>query len=884
MRQNYGPCKVENCKNNDPNTNKFRTFTEDSKNKAIKHKTYEDYNYLKIGDQLCHPHYLSIVVPNRGNDKKRRSGDFGEIFIVDDDDSTEFKLSHILENSSDNVEENFDYWSDININNHKDKVSLSNENFDLLINKIKEIQKQLNDYKKNKINEFNEKIKLLSQVLYQRQRQLNLDIELDPEKFKDMIEKHDMKLKGFFDELVDIFLPSNRSTHTIDNAKKSLVGFCYLLTGLRNKFNNSLQLEIGLYLFSCGATTECIDVMSRLGISVSYKSVDRYKKKITSGHLPKINQYFEENKNKLFCFNIDDYHSIHSFRQPNTTTLSTAHHMATCVSKTIKDSIAISADGNGVPIHNPENIEDWRINDHLIKYINSLSNSYNLVKLNWLKNNVNTFKQFDRIELLRVHSYDDAIEERQEDRSMMDCYLINIKEQNLKSLDDYLNALKMITDIPSLNNYLQYNVIPIVADFPGQLFIRRAITLLRKQKNNPSTQIPEIVNNFIPILGPLHVSLNMREDIILVHWHFFERMFKSVFGKNKKLAKRPKPTRINLLLELASSGWKEIAKDIFHKFGPLCKDVEFQTLIDLLDNLIPAALDVYSIIFRSGSCDQYVDTIFRLWTFALRWERKNYNKIPLAFLSDYFYWKDNNHPFLEAIQSHLVNFNDYYVENWHSRIRRSTTSHHSSDAIISQAFILDSNELTLFNSFRKFKSYPYKESTLNYLKYKSSLFLIDYFHQIYQNLGKSKKINNRKNEYEFATLNEKVKLKCLPAGYHSSKTPSNNTCDYCNQIFIVKDEQEGIMLICGHAYHHRCFGEKNNRCDYCLEYYKKGVVSNVNSYINRLEKDNVVNDNLLLDEIVDEENEDDNNDEYEITEDERISLDFRNALVSINNW
>ncbi|CAJ0767216.1 15549_t:CDS:1, partial [Entrophospora sp. SA101] len=60
-------------------------------------------------------------MPNRGNDKKRRSGDFGEIYIVDNDDSTESKLSHILKNSSDNVEENFDYWSDININNHKDK-------------------------------------------------------------------------------------------------------------------------------------------------------------------------------------------------------------------------------------------------------------------------------------------------------------------------------------------------------------------------------------------------------------------------------------------------------------------------------------------------------------------------------------------------------------------------------------------------------------------------------------------------------------------------------------------------------------------------------------------------------------------------------------------
>ena len=71
--------------------------------------------------------------------------------------------------------------------------------------------------------------------MYARQRQLKLDIELDPENFKDMIEQHDPKLKGFFDELVDIFLPSNRSAYNLKNAKKSIVGFCYLLAGLRNK-------------------------------------------------------------------------------------------------------------------------------------------------------------------------------------------------------------------------------------------------------------------------------------------------------------------------------------------------------------------------------------------------------------------------------------------------------------------------------------------------------------------------------------------------------------------------------------------------------------------------------------------------------------------------
>jgi hypothetical protein len=40
-----------------------------------------------------------------------------------------------------------------------------------------------------------------------------------------------------------------------------------------------------------------------------------------------------------------------------------------------------------------------------------------------------------------------------------------------------------------------------------------------------------------------------------------------------------------------------------------------------------------------------------------------------------------------------------------------------------------------------------------------------------------------------------------------------------NNDAIKEDEQEGITLIRGHAYHK------------CLELYKKGVVSNVKSYI-----------------------------------------------------
>jgi hypothetical protein len=87
-------------------------------------------------------------------------------------------------------------------------------------------------------------------------------------------------------------------------------------------------------------------------------------------------------------------------------------------------------------------------------------------------------------------------------------------------------------------------------------------------------------------------------------------------------------------------------------------------------------------------------------------------------------------------------------------------------------------------------------------------------------MGKSRKI--KKNEYHLATLNENVKLQCIPAGYHSPKPPSNNnSCDYCNQRFKINDEYEGIMLICGHAYHYKCFGEKTTDVIIVWNFIKK---------------------------------------------------------------
>ena len=389
----------------------------------------------------------------------------------------------------------------------------------------------------------------------------------------------------------------------------------------------------------------------------------------------------------MYIYNLDDYHDIYEKRRPNTVTLSTANHMATCICKQVLGCASIPIVFNNVSVHNPINIDASNICFRLIhEYHGIFDIAYTNRKKQWLINGQLVNNTFDQIELLTIHCYDDAIAERKEERSMKGVQLIGFQEKSLHSMNDYIEALQMILNIDKDIGYLHNHVAPLVADWPGQLFVRKAITNLHKTDSQYS--IPAGINSFIPILGPLHVSLNSREHVLIIYYTFFQKLFHSVFGKRKVLAKKPKPWRINLLLDLAYNGWCKIRNNIITKFGNTCKDIEYCMIIDLLDNIIPATLDVYSILFRSGSFNEYIETIFRIWTFALRWKRHNYNKAPLAFLSDIFYWQDTNHPFAEAVKLFLVNFNDYYVENMHSKIRAHSPVNGSIDNIIKQAYVI----------------------------------------------------------------------------------------------------------------------------------------------------------------------------------------------------
>ncbi|CAG8812567.1 6935_t:CDS:1, partial [Racocetra fulgida] len=67
------------------------------------------------------------------------------------------------------------------------------------------------------------------------------------------------------------------------------------------------------------------------------------------------------------------------------------------------------------------------------------------------------------------------------------------------------------------------------------------------------------------------------------------------------------------------------------------------------------------------------------------------------------------------ISQSLVNFNDYFVENFHNRLRANINANYTADNIIEESYLLDIHDNQLFNTFRNQKTYPYTPNQLDYL-------------------------------------------------------------------------------------------------------------------------------------------------------------------------
>ncbi|RIB03966.1 hypothetical protein C2G38_2223635 [Gigaspora rosea] len=624
-------------------------------------------------------------------------------------------------------------------------------------------------------------IEMLTKALYHHQRRECASLELDPTKFEQMIETINPQLEGFFSYMTNSIIPKERSAYSVNEAKKSIVGLCYTIAGLRNKFVNQYKLEVGLYLMASGAIWEAVNTMAKLGYSACANMVEAYRKQVKKEHLAKIEKYFLENINVFYVYNIDDYHAIHENRRPDTVSTSTANHFATCVANPIVGCSSVPIVFNNILIHNPENVEASRICWYLInRYTGMFDTSYLDCQLRKISQGRLTRNNFDPIEILTVHNYADNIEENKEVRSTKELQLMGFNEQHLHSVHDYINVLNLLLSINNKTQHLNGRVAPIVADWPGQIFIRKAL-YMRTQSD-----FLQQIESFLPILGPLH---------------------------------------------LARNGWTKIRDKILENFGPTCKDIEYRTMINLLDNLVP---------------------------------------------------------------EHLSNFNEYYVENVHSKIRANISQNATTDNIIKQAYVIMNHNNTAFkDNYCKKRRYPYTPTTLNFLSDKTVLFLLQHFQDVFNNCGKSfpkiekmekkpkkkkkkteeKKRKKRKKEEATNNLSTcHFKRRCefayLPIAY-STAHPYPELCDRCGLPFI---NNNGVVFVCGHGYHLTCYDAKYIHCE---EFYKKGIFKNVKKFLEKIEK----GANTLTNEDLDDDDEDDIEGMEETIEEVEEPLDITSKLL-----
>jgi len=98
-----------------------------------------------------------------------------------------------------------------------------------------------------------------------------------------------------------------------------------------------------------------------------------------------------------------------------------------------------------------------------------------------------------------------------------------------------MKALQIIYDQELMQEYFSNHAIPIIADWSEQFYIHKAIAQ-RLLINNET--VPYFVVSFLPMMDPLHVSLNGRELIFLQNSFFFNDIYKSIFDVNKDLGKK----------------------------------------------------------------------------------------------------------------------------------------------------------------------------------------------------------------------------------------------------------------------------------------------------------------------------------------------------------
>ena len=564
-------------------------------------------------------------------------------------------------------------------------------------------------------------------------------------------------------------------------------------------------------------------------------------------HLAATNQW-------LIVLIIDDFTTIHTNRRPDTDTSSTSKSMCTIVFKIFKSIQAIHRPKNIYRLHDPQGVNINALSSLLSSELPALGQTFSSIMPEWLT------KQFFNPESERTrlseHQYceDNSIRTL---RRMDDLHLIDFVELQLKSRQDFTAAYDIALS-SGLKEYLKKFVIIQPGDWPCQLYCRQSVyqslpsrfqpsetqagssyeaetdhsyTLLTPKKHcsyNFSVNTPDSISpitSIVPMLGPLHISLNSREHVFISFRPFFANVYHFLFPKSK-LADHPKPWRISLLLEVVYGGWTIIREKVMNIFSS-SKDLQYGTLLNLLDNYLPLVLSIYSITFKLNKFSEYRNAMTRIWVMFTCLQRRHYNKAPLVWLSNHFHWGLNFKELYNMLTQWSVIADEYPVENTHSIIRAQTKPSDSPEQLTNKAKTIfqSRNRQENFRSvFTPPKHFTFSTSQIKYLKVKCAQYLTKLVINIYNHPTAAAFTSNTKNKKQTSATHVTLpdlfgdtpqKFTVLPLGYHGDNTPDcHSKCDLINCPVLNESETWIHFKGCWHSFHQVCL-EGSSSCPYC---------------------------------------------------------------------
>ena len=546
----------------------------------------------------------------------------------------------------------------------------------------------------------------------------------------------------------------------------------YIMLYSQSQKCNAFQVALSRTLQQFGISKQGLESLRNLGIVAHPKTVNILTKLSSSTHTSHVVAFIENaiKSRQFLIFCIDDYHNIHTQHRPETKTQTQVVHMSTLLLKVFPEIQAVPQMGfNDMLPKCPVEIPD--VKNSISNNISSLSKTYVENMPSWALS-----KYFDpeaERQRLLIHDYQQT--ENQQIRCMDNTKLVDSIELPLKSVENALTAInKMLSS--GLEIYLKDFIAAFVGDWPMQYFIRQLV-----YSSAPS--VPAALKNVVPLIGPLHISLNARECVLLNFHDGFADLYAFIFGTNAKLAKKPKPWRISLLLEVIYGGWtliRDIILSVFYK----SKDVQFLTLLNLLDNYIPMVLSIYSIAFKCNKFELYFQSLLHCWVMFVIFRRRHYNKALLIALSTFLHWQGNATAMFETIRQHLPAFDEYPVENFHSVLRKHTRETDTADEISRKAKEIDASkhELHSFQSaFVPPRKLNYSRKQINTLKVKAAEFLTLKFESIFTHPNMAVQQPHAPRQPKHTSkwnlphlFGEKiVSNQVLPLGFTSVKNPPN---------------------------------------------------------------------------------------------------------------